>query len=164
VEFQEAIGDKVNLSKFIELKKNAATKQELKAHKEKLRNLVKEQARILKTQEKRIGRLETQLGKVKSGANGKGHDASSGFFGKTNLFPILVLIAITSLLVVGIVFFREDIFSPQLYQDPQSIECIHKFECQMLDDGQVLTDCSYDSGLRDCHCVAKPIELTNCSS
>ncbi len=148
-----------------------ATKDDFSKIKKELTSKIKEQEKIKATvadQNLRIKTLERKLNKVegvkiikgKKGAIEKGLDSASSLFGR--MFPIFVLIAIAALLVIGIVFFREDIFSPELYLDPESIECQNQFDCKEFTDGTVLTDCAYDLILEGCHCVSKPIELTDC--
>jgi len=136
------------------------SKKELKRESSKLRKLINEQAAIINEQWEEIDslrgkrrvkpRIKGKPGLIERGLNW----LSTQFSSKEYLFPLLVLIVIAVLLTIGIIFFREDIFSPELYMDAQDIECRNQFECKELENGTFLTGCRFDELLDGCHCNA----------
>ncbi len=142
---------KSELSGIAELESKAITKQELRKQNKELRKLISEQAKSLKSQEKRISRLERGIGKPKKQKTDKSF-----------VFPIVVLILIALLLTIGIVFYKEDIFSKKFYSSPKDLKCQQEYECTKLDNSTVLSDCIYDEKLQGCHCDAKALNLTKC--
>ncbi len=148
-----------------------ATKEELRIGVKQLKGILKEQAKLIKAQQKQIDKLNRKLEEIKetkriikgkTGLIEKGLTRVSKRVSKR--WPYFALILIAILLVLGLVFFRKDLFSSELYMSPETLECRAKFECMRLDNETYLTSCVYDETLQGCHCLAKPKELANCSN
>jgi len=163
-------------SQFEELSQNAATKDELRLQGDAVRKALREQQRLIKAQSRAIKRLEAQVAKLKGKRPPKRIIGKPGlierglnrvakeFKERIHLFPIFLLVIIGALLVVGLVFFREDIFSPELYMDAKSLECRERFECKHITNNTVLVECRYDEKLEGCHCDAIDIQESKCPS
>ena len=149
-----------------EMNRVAATRADMKSQRDFTSRTFREQSAIIREQAKRIERLEKQMGKAtpkviegKPGLIERGLNRVSDRF---HIFPLVLLIIIAIALVVGLVFFREDIFSPTLFKDAQSLDCQQRFECKPDGKGSFLVDCKFDEALGDCHCSAKPFNLSGC--
>ncbi len=168
----ESIKDKMD-ERFGETKKEiadlhrrGATNADLKNQRDVTNRILREQSILIREQRKRIERLEKQMGKsspnVIEGKPGLIERGLNKITDKIHLFPFILLILIAIALVVGVIFFRDDIFSPVYFKDPQSIECQNKFECKSDGKGSILVDCRFDDALGDCHCSAKPLNESGC--
>ena len=129
-------------------KKEKESEKYVKIKEKELKKLIADQDRIIRSQERRISKLEQRK-------PSKGRKFEY-------IFPFIVVIVIAVLLTLGILFFGEDIFSPELYPDQFSVNCQDKFQCDEISEGIVLINCKYDYYLQECHCDASSIEDSDC--
>jgi chromosome segregation ATPase len=147
------------------LEEKAMKKEDLKQTQKELMQAVLQQAKLIKTQESRISRLEKSLGKSaprQKQPKKLGSSISSLLKEKSYIFPLIVLVLLAALLTIGIVFYKDDIFSGEAFLGPKDIECQQEYECTLISNTTVLSNCIYDEVLEGCHCEAKLINLTQC--